>query len=450
MIHNFDNPFDFDIALLDPVWYMMERGMLVDDKAKFVFHGKYHGQWEDLQMKLNSVAGQEINVNSTKQMKDFLYVALGLPERYMGGKVTTNEDALRSLLGISEEKHKTSKTDTTKLKWLRAYMALMLIIKIRTVRKRISSYIDVVLDEDGRMRTTFSVGGTETFRFSCSKTLWDTGCNRQTIPRELRRMFIADTGKEIAEFDLNRGESWIYAHLADEPEMMRIHQEGEDFHTITACAVSSAFGRPITVADWPAFAAADPEGAYKLRFLGKKTNHASAYRMGFYRFVQVVNSESDDTGISIVAAQAKQAQSLWQNRYRFIESWWQGIENQLNKDRTLTTPYGRKRTFFDKWGKQMFKDATAYVPQSTSVDYCNGGMLRVYNDLVLPSKWGVDLLHQNHDSILIQYDEGARSKVIPAVIDLMESRLVVNGHEIVIPVEAQHGHSWGTMTEWEG
>jgi DNA polymerase-1 len=448
MIHGFDNPFDFDQALLAPVWYMMERGMLIDERVKFVFHGKYHAQWEDAQMKLNSLAGQEINVNSPKQMKEFIYNSLAMPKRFKEGKLTTDEDALRALLAIAQDKHVTSKTDTSKLKWLRAYMALMLILKIRALRKRISSYIDVDLDSDARMRCTISVGGTETFRFSCSKTLWDTGCNRQTIPRELRRMFIADPGKEIAEFDLNRGESWVYSHLANEPEMMRIHREGEDFHTITACAISSAFGEPIRYDDWPDFAAADAEGAYKLRFLGKKTNHARAYRMGDHRAMEVVNSESDDTGITIVAREAKLAGELWLQRYPFIKTWWSGIEAELGKARTLTTPYGRTRQFFDRWGDHLFKEATAYVPQSTSVDYINGGMLRVYHDLVLPCRWGVELLHQNHDSILIQYDEGSRSKVIPAVIDLLESTVIVGGHEITIPVEAQYGHSWGTMTEW--
>ena len=450
MIHGFDNPFDFDLALLDPVWYMMERGMLIDERAKFVFHGKYHAQWEDAQMKLNSVAGQEINVNSPKQMKEFLYGALALPKRYKDKKLTTDEDALRALLAIAQNKHVTSKTDTSKLKWLRAYMALMLILKIRALRKRISSYIDVDLDNDARMRCTFSVGGAETFRFSCSKTLWNTGCNRQTIPRELRRMFIADKGKELAEFDLNRGESWVYSHLANEPEMMRIHREGEDFHTITACAISSAFGKQITTKEWPEFEELDGEGAYKLRFLGKKTNHARAYRMGDFRAMEVVNSESDDTGITIIMREAKLAGELWIPRYPFINSWWSGIEHQLNVDRTLTTPYGRVRQFFCRWGESLFKEATAYVPQSTSVDYINGGMLRFYDDMVLPGKWGAELLHQNHDSILIQYDEGARSKVLPAVIDLLESTVVVNGHDISIPVEAQYGQSWGTMTEWKG
>ena len=444
MIHGFDNPFQFDIAMLDPVWYMMQRGVLIDEKKKHAFHMEYHGKWEGYQMKLNSLGGHEVNVNSPKQMKDFLYRELALPPRYKDKRITTNEDALRSLMAMAASKHKMAATEVAKFKWLRAYMALMLILKIRSIRKRISSYIDITIDDDGRMRCTLSVAGAETFRFSSSKTLWDTGCNMQTIPQELRQMFIADPGKEMAEFDLNRGESWIYSHLANEPEMMRIHQEGEDFHIITACAISKAFGEEVRYEQWAEFAESNPTGAYKLRFLGKKINHASAYRMGPYQAAITVNAEADDTGITVTKTQMKLAGEYWIRRFSFMPSWWDAIEATLaNDNRTMVTPYGRKRTFFDRWGDSMFKEATAYVPQATSVDYINGGMLRVYNAMVLPGKWGLELLHQNHDSILVQYDEGSRKKVIPMVLELLASELTIGKHTISIPVEAQYGHSWG-------
>ncbi len=106
--------------------------------------------------------------------------------------------------------------------------------------------------------------------------------------------------------------------------------------------------------------------------------------MGPGRFQSEVNKEADSTGMTITAAQAKQAMSLWKTKYRYIESWWRGIEAQLNVNRTLVTPYGRSFTFYDQWGKELFKSATAIVPQSTSVDYINGGMLRVYHELVVP------------------------------------------------------------------
>jgi len=435
--------------MLEPVWYMMERGFKIDQDLKARLSAEHHEKWDSFQMQLNSVAGQAINVNSPKQMKTYIYDVLGLPLRYNRRKVTTDETALRNLLSYAEAKHKSSKTDVAKHKWLRAYLSLMLILKIRGVRKRISSYLDIDLDNDGRMRCTLSVGGTESFRFSSSKTLWDTGCNIQTIPGNLRTMFIADEGYEIAEWDLNRGESWIYAHLSGEPEMMRIHQAGEDFHAITACAISTAFGDPISYSEWAMFAAANSDRAYKLRYLGKRTNHASAYQMGPGRFQTIVNNDADDTGITITAAQAKQAMALWKIKYKYIEKWWRSIENDLNVDRTLKTPYGREFTFYDQWGKELFKSATAVIPQSTSVDYINGGMLRVYHKLVVPRRFDFELLHQNHDSIVAQYPIKHRREVHEIVPELLKSEVVVNGHTISIPVEGGYGPSWGQLTPYE-
>jgi DNA polymerase I-like protein with 3'-5' exonuclease and polymerase domains len=327
----------------------------------------------------------------------------------------------------------------------------MELLKIRSLRKRLSSYINAKVDNDGRMRCTISVGGTETGRFSHSKTLWGTGCNLATIPRELRSMFIADTDCELAELDLNRGESWVYSHLASDPVMMAIHREGRDFHVETACAISTAFDEaPIRVEEWSDFEASKPEKAYKLRFLGKKDNHASAYRMGPMKGAEEVNKMADDTGITCTSAQFKEAQRLWIRKYSQVPNWWKEIESKLGVDRTLSTAFGRVRTFYGHWGDELFKEATAYVPQSTSVDYLNLGLLNVHHNLVEPDKkWDLRLLHQNHDSILIQYSREYRDEVLAKVIDYMTHTIEVNGYDISIPIEAQVGQSWGELSDWE-
>ncbi|MCP4902603.1 MAG: hypothetical protein GY906_37035 [bacterium] len=455
-MHGFENPFEFDMALLDPVHLMMHRGFRIDAEKKQEYHIKYHAEWQDFQAKLNSIAGHEVNVGSFPKMKVFLYEELGLPtQRHRGsggkrGKITTDEPALRKLLLLSKKNLDSAKTENMKFKWLRAFMAVMLILKIRAVRKLIESYIDVKVDSDGRMRTTLSVGGASTMRFTSSKTLWDTGLNMQTVPVKLRPMFLADPGKELGEADLNRGESWIYSHLAEEPLMMQIHREGLDFHMITACAISEVFGERIRVEDWPKFAEADPDKAYQLRYMGKRDNHASAYRMGPNKLVEVVNKASDEHGVVLTKKQAQLAMALWIQEYKFIESWWSAIEHQLNIDRTMVTPYGRTQTFHDRWGDDLFRAATAYVPQSTAVDYTNGGLYRCFTELDRAGKWGFELLHQNHDSIVFQYDEGNRDKVLPAVRELMEQESVsVNSYDITIPVEASYGRSWGELTEYK-
>ena len=445
----YDNPFAFDMALLAPITSMMTNGINIDIDKKNEFSAEYTSRWRHRQEKLDAILGYNLNVNSPKQVAECLYGDLGLPERRYKGKVTTGEPSLRSLLALCESKAKKS-SPQSRLKWLRGYLTLMELLKIRSLRKRLSSYINTRIDNDGHMRCTISIGGTETGRFSHSKTLWGTGCNLATVPRELRSMFIADRGKEIAELDLNRGESWIYSHLASDPEMMAIYQEGRDFHIETACAISTAFGNLIRLEDWPELEREHPEHAYKLRFIGKKTNHATTYKEGPFTGAAGVNKEADDTGITCTAAQFKDAQRLWLRKYVRIPVWWKELEGELGESRTLETTFGRIRTFYGHWGEELFREATAYKPQSTSVDYINLALLNVWHNIVVPDRrWKLQLLHQNHDSILIQYEEEFRDEVLSTLIDHMTYEIEVNNYKIVIPIKAQVGHSWGELSDWE-
>ena len=456
------NPFQFDMALQRPVFYMMRRGIRVDQAKKLEFAEEAHVQWGQFQLSLNEVAGGPLNVNSPKQVHSYLYTELGVPVRRKRdpktgkSKVTADEDALRAIMANAESDMAKVKRDETKSRHFRIYLSAKIMLKIREVRKRLSSYTGcpeectckkpsrVLFDEDGRMRCSISVGGTETMRFAHSKTLWETGCNMATIPHKLRPMFIADEGCELAELDLNRGESWVYAYLSMDPELLRIHTTGLDFHSETAAIIQSVFGSEELSAQ--EIAKRTKEGdpfAFKLRFLGKKRNHSSAYRMGPFRAAEQVNEEADETNITVTPTQMKDAQRLWIGKYFGIKVWWDEIDRKVENDRFLTTSYGRKRDFFGFMNDALKKEATAYEPQSTSVDYLNHGMLRVYDELVEPGHFGLELLHQNHDSILVQYPKQHRDQVIPEMISRIESVININGTDVTIPVEATYGLNWG-------
>lgn len=445
-VPTYRNPFEFDMCLLEPVHSIMETGIRVDVELMDKLLEEKKAEWEKYQQHLDAIAGGELNVNSPKQMKEFFYGELGLPKRVKNGRPTTNEDALRAMMAECMAKIESLKTESAKMRWKRGAVGARLTLNIREVRKVISSYLDITIDDDKRCRSTISVGGTETGRFSHSKTLWDTGLNVATIPRKLRKIFIADEGKEMAELDLERGESWIYTHLSQDPELMRIHHDGLDFHSETAAAISVAFGDRLD-ADW--IVAHKNDEAYKIRYLGKRINHASAYRMGPFQGAAVINKEADDTGITITPSQFKAARALWLEKYFRIERWWENIEKALDVDRTLTTPYGRTRQFHERWGDSLFKEATAYVPQSSSVDYLNRGMLRVFHLLQKRGAFGLQLLGQTHDSILIQYDEGRRDECLNEVAALLHDTLNIRGVEFTIPIEAGYGPSWGDQEEFE-
>lgn len=439
------NPFQLDMQLQAPVFYMMRRGIRVNEKLRRQMSDDYEQEWVGLQSNLNLLAMKPINVQSPPQMQWLMYKELGLPIRKKDNRVTCDEDAVRASMAFVGQKIASLKTQDAKDRWLRALLICKIVLKIREIRKLKSSYLDVELDNDGRARCTISVGGTETMRFSHSKTLWDTGLNLATVPHKLRTIFIPDEGYELAEFDLNRGESWVYTYLSLDPELLRIHTSGGDFHSETAAAIQGAFGgQGLTADQIKKLAKGGDQFGYKIRYLGKKVNHASAYRMGPFRAAEVVNEEADDTGITVVPAQMKKAQALWSQKYFGIKNWWNNVDKELENTRRLRTPYGRQRDFFGFMADSLKKEATAYVPQSTSVDYLNRGMLRVFNELVKPGAYRLELLHQNHDSILVQYPIEHRDSVHPAITScLMAEAATINGHQVTIPVEGMYGQNWG-------
>jgi hypothetical protein len=156
-----------------------------------------------------------------------------------------------------------------------------------------------------------------------------------------------------------------------------------------------------------------------------------------------VNESAEETGVTVTVAQFTEARELWLEKYFMIKSgWWPEIERQLSDTRTLVTPYGRIHQFHDAWGEELFKSATAYVPQSTSVDYLNQGYLKVYHEFEKSEAWDLKVLAQTHDSILVQYLTKHRDEVIQSVLDILPSRLRIKGREFSIPVEASFGPSW--------
>lgn len=477
-IPKYSNPYEFDMLLQEPVHEMMKTGILIDQNIKSALQKESLEKWHEAQETLNKFVGVKVNVGSPKQIMTLLYDGLGLPKKTKRvkkedddgivteeNKATSDEDSIRALMAECKAKVNSLKTDSARLKWESGYVICHYILKIRGIRKEISSYLGVSIqkgkpagfsrleDPDGRIRGSISVGGTETHRFSHSKTLWDSGVNLATVPKHLRKMYVAEDGQELAEFDLNRGESWVYAHLSEDPELMRIHNGGLDFHSETASAISLPFGKPLTV-DY--IVEHKNDECFMIRYVGKKVNHATSYRMKKRVCAESINAEAEETGITLTESQAAVAQEAWHRKYFMVRgNWWPEIERQLVKDRTMVTPYGRKHMFHGYRNTnrayandEVFKAATAYVPQSTSVDYLNRGFFRVYYEL--QKKGLLKVLNQVHDSLLISYRIGDRDEVIPLVKSLMTSTLRIKKYEFSIPVEPQYGHSWGTVKAYHG
>ena len=123
------------------------------------------------------------------------------------------------------------------------------IMDYRMLTKLKSTYADgllKVIDEDGRIRTTFQNLVTATGRLS------STDPNLQNIPvrtdlgAEIRKMFIPKAGCVLVDADYSQIELRVLAHIANDETMQEAFRNGQDIHTVTASQVFGVSAEAVT------------------------------------------------------------------------------------------------------------------------------------------------------------------------------------------------------------
>jgi DNA polymerase I-like protein with 3'-5' exonuclease and polymerase domains len=199
-----------------------------------------------------------------------------------------------------------------------------------------------------------------------------------------------------------------------------------------------------------------PKQMYKMglittqqRYTGKKTNHATSYKMGPYEFTRNYNEEAD---VPINNSTAKKYQEAWHSLYpRIRGGWWPNIEWALRTNNsTLVTPYGRRVTFFGPIDSYI-KEATAFEPQSTVADHFRGreqrinpiagGLRKIRKDLPREAR----LIQQGHDSALVECPREVGLDVAYIMKNALFRPIVVRGEEVWIPVDGEIGEDWGNL-----
>jgi DNA polymerase I-like protein with 3'-5' exonuclease and polymerase domains len=275
----------------------------------------------------------------------------------------------------------------------------------------------------------------------------------------IRSMIVAPKGKLLVSVDLSQAESWIVAFSAKELNMQWSLQNS-DIHTDTAgalffpdnyCTHIWTKNKDETRSCNLCGIIIDKSG----RYIGKRFNHATGYRMKAPRAAQVINKDSDKPPyVTVTLQESEKYHDRWHKKYH-VKSWWKEIENQLNQNRTITTVYGRKRTFFRQWGDELFKEATAFIPQSTVADHFNGaiqsslgvsgGLLEIYKRLVINRESDIHIINQSHDSCIIECPSNQARDIGLEMQSLIRRPLVIHDVEFTIPVDGEIGERWGEL-----
>lgn len=170
------------------------------------------------------LAGSEFNVASPMQVGDILF-----------GRLQIDPKAKRTKTGAY------STTEEILEKYRHAHPLVDLILKIRGLRKLLSTYVnalpELINPATGKIHTSYNQTVTATGRLSSSNP------NLQNIPvrsddgKEIRRAFIADEGDIFLAADYSQIELRLIADMSGDKEMIDAFLSGADIHQATAAKI---------------------------------------------------------------------------------------------------------------------------------------------------------------------------------------------------------------------
>ena len=215
---------DVEFPLIKVLADMEWTGVRIDPTVLIDLSARLKEQLASLEQEAYEMAGGPFNIASPAQVGMVLFDRLAIDpkaKKTAKGSYSTTEQVLE--------------------KYAHKVPLVGLILKIRRLRKLITTYLDalpaLINRKTGKIHTSFNQTVTATGRIS------STNPNLQNIPirtddgREIRRAFIPDPGDLMMSADYSQIELRLIADLSEDKDMIDAFLSGEDIHRITASKV---------------------------------------------------------------------------------------------------------------------------------------------------------------------------------------------------------------------
>ena len=424
--------YSFERALQGPYLEIMQRGFAIDQQGRANAASELRERIGGLQSLLNELAfavwDKPLNPRSPKQIQEFFYQKMRLPEVWISQKgqrkLSTNREALEKLEV-----------------YLYARPCVATILAIRDLAKQLEVF-ETEIDSDGRFRTSYNIAGTETGRPSSSSNAFGTGGNLQNISPRLRYVFVADPGWKLCQIDLEqvemRDEGFFIGCLFGDWKLLDACETG-DAHTVNCRLVwpelpwTGELKQDREIAEQPFYR------QFSYRDMGKRGGHLTDY-MGtawtMARALKIPQHVAEDFQARFCLGDP--ARGI-EPAYPGIPKFWRWVAQELQTKHRLVTPFGRERQFFGRPSDDTtLREAIAFMPQSTTADRTNLVLWKIWKKL--PE---LRLLGQTYDSVCFEFPEG-REDLVEAAMEEFEVELTApSGRRYVVPAEAKTGWNWG-------
>ncbi|MEJ2670103.1 MAG: DNA polymerase [Gammaproteobacteria bacterium] len=385
----------------------MERaGALLDAEALRAQSGVLFDRLNVLRAQIHDIAGEEFNIDSTKQLGEVLFEKLKLPviKKTPKGAPSTAEPVLQELA--------------------LDYPLPKQILEYRSLAKLKSTYTDklpvLINPTTGRVHTSYHQAVTATGRLSSSDP------NLQNIPirteagRQIRSAFIAPENHVLVACDYSQIELRIMAHLSEDAGLLDAFTRGEDIHRATAAEV---FGvTPAAVTD-------------DQRRDAKAINFGLIYGMSAYGLARQ---------LGIGRSVAQDYIDTYFARYPGVKRYMDSARSDAHEHGFVRTLSGRRLYLADinarnKMLQQAAERAAINAPmQGTAADIIKLAMIDVQAWLQ-QEKMGSRMILQVHDELVLEVPIAELDTVLAVVPERMSNVMSLT---VPLLVDAGHGRHW--------
>jgi len=419
---------DEQMNLHKPLMEMEYNGIMTDQigllKAKKTYERKYNAILHGLK----KIVGFDLNTNSSKQMCAYFYgICMIKPYVQRSGKGKGNPTCgAMALSRIARKKVKGS-------------VEAKMIMKLRKIGKLLSTYFIKNTDDDDKLRGAYKIGGANTGRLSSEKTFFGTGANLQNQPYLFKKYLIPDKGKLLCEWDLQKAEAHVVAHLCQDEMMIQAFEDGVDVHSLNASVIFNCSIEEVKNEK-------RIPGKLTMRDMGKKVKHASNYGMGAQTFSDDLAKEE----IYLDFSECKELLLANERQSPSLSNWQKQIEQEVASNRILYNLFNRPKRFLGMMDRNLFGSAYAYKPQSTVAELLNRGSIKIANDPMLGrGHYDIDLLATVHDSDLGQWDICNADRLVEILLrlrDHLTHTFTYKGRNFSIGLDAKIGFQWAGKT----
>ncbi|NMA55578.1 MAG: DNA polymerase I [Firmicutes bacterium] len=348
---------------------MEQTGISVDKNKLHDMGNHIEARMDEVEQKAYSLAGEQFNLNSPKQLSGILFDKLGLPPKR---RTKTGYSTSASVLG----------------ELIDAHPIIPLIIEHRQLAKLKSTYVDAIENQinpvTGRIHTTFTQTVTATGRLSSQEPNLQNIPIRLELGHRLRQAFVpGNEGWQIISADYSQIELRVLAHMSKDPVLIESFHCGEDIHTRTAAEIFDL----------------DPERVTPdLRNRAKAVNFGIIYGISDFGLAQNI-------GVSRTEAQAYI--DGYFHRYRGVKNYMQQIVEEARLKGYVTTLLNRRRYLPDitsrNYTKRSFAERAALnTPiQGTAADIIKVAMLKIAA-AIEDNHLSSHLLLQVHDELVFE------------------------------------------------